>query len=55
VIQPRQIPGLSLDNPTHRLFDSGHLALERLHQRRIGRLRFLMKASENFRDQTAAE
>jgi hypothetical protein len=55
VIQPRQILGLSLDNLAHRLLDSGRLALEGLHQRRIGRVRFLMKTLENLRDRAAAE
>jgi hypothetical protein len=47
-IEPRQIAGLSLDNLPHRLFDIGHLAREGLHQWRIGRFRFLMKAFQNF-------
>jgi hypothetical protein len=55
VIQPRQILVLSLDNLAHRLLDIGHLACEGLHQRRIGRVRFLMQALENFCDRAAAE
>ena len=55
VIQPCQILVLSLDDLSHRLFDIGHLAREGLHQRRIGRFRFVMQALESFRDRAAAE
>jgi hypothetical protein len=55
VIQPRQIPGLSFDDLAHRLFDIGRLAPVDLHQRGIGRFRFLMKTLENVCDQAAAE
>ncbi len=54
-VQSCQILGLSFDDLSHRLFDIGHLARVGLHQRRIGRFRFLMEALENFRDRAAAE
>jgi hypothetical protein len=55
VIQPRQILVLSLDNLVHRLLDIGYFSFVGLHQRCIGRVRFLMKTLENFRHEAAAE
>ena len=37
------------------VLDVGPLAHRRLHQRGIGRFRFLMQALENVRDRAAAE